>query len=75
MAIAQPRPDQVVLISEPIDRDRWLAGEIDAVEVSAVQGLENLNKRLNQILAVAVSILVSTATLAITLLVSGAVGA
>jgi hypothetical protein len=72
--IHTPRRDQVVLISESIDRDKWLAGEIDSVQVSAFTGLDGLEKKLNQILAVAVGVLISTLSTTITLLLTGGFG-
>ena len=71
----QTRGDQVVLISEPVDRDKWLAGEIDTVEVHTTDKIATLEKRLNQILAVALTILITLLSTLATLVLSGGSGA
>lgn len=72
MAATQTRSDQIRLISEPVDRDAWLAGQIDEVEVRAFDELETLSRRLNQILAGIVGLLLTTLSTLITLVLSGA---
>ena len=67
----QARGDQVILISDPIDRDKWLAGEIDTVEVHVTDKIAVLEKRLNQILAVALTILITLLSTLATLVLSG----
>ena len=64
------RPAQVILISEPVDRDRWLAGEIDSVEVHATTELNVLRRRLTQILASIVGVLLTTLTTLITIVLT-----
>lgn len=73
MATVQRREEQVVLISEPIDRDRWLAGEIDDVEIFATAELASLSRRLNQILAGVLGVFLTTLSTLLTLVLSGAV--
>lgn len=64
------RPAQVILISEPVDRDRWLAGEIDSVEVHATTELNVLRRRLTQILASIVGVLLTTLTTLVTIVLT-----
>ncbi len=64
------RPAQVILISEPVDRDRWLAGEIDSVEVHATSELNVLRRRLNQILGSIVGVLITTFTTLVTIVLT-----
>ena len=63
------RPAQVILISEPVDRDRWLAGEIDSVEVHATTG-STCYGAVDQILASIVRVLLTTLTTLVTIVLT-----
>jgi hypothetical protein len=70
MAAAQTRPQQVALIEDPLNRDIWLAGELDGQDVH----MAKLTRLVTRLLLAAVGILVSTTTTSIMLLLTWAGG-
>ena len=46
--MAASRADQIKLIDEPMNRDRWLADELDAVESNTNAGISGLDKKFSR---------------------------
>lgn len=67
MARATPRSTQIALIADDLNRSTFLAQEIDGLEAH----MARIEKRIGQLLGVAVGILVSTVTTSITLILAG----
>ncbi len=46
--MAAARADQIKLIDEPVNRDQWLAAEIDGVELETKAGIAALAKSFSK---------------------------
>lgn len=58
-------------MDDALNRDRWLADEIDTADAATNHRVDGVEKRLSQIALIALGILMTTLSTTITLIVSG----